>query len=152
LKEKEIQAQAEIDYDVPENQRSKVESTITVPGSLYTFQHVVGLIANCLKIWTNFIKKAFKKGDLMPVVVSCYMAMFACLTDSTNKRWVKEHEATSPQFIIWVWNVLQSIYICAAKATKLPGNMSLCRKDQFEMIDKGLYKQMIYITTNAIEK
>lgn len=38
------------------------------------------------------------------------------------------------------------------KTTKLPRNMSLCRKDQFEMIDKGLYKQMIYITTNAIEK
>lgn len=152
LKEKEIQAQAEIDYDVPENQRSRVESSITVPGSLFTFQHVVGLVANCLKIWTNFVQKAFKKGDLMPVIVTCYMAMFSCLTDATTKRWVKEHEASSPHFIIWLWNVLQSIYICAAKATKEPANMSACRKNQFGLLNKGPFKQMIYITSNAIEK
>lgn len=152
LKEREIRAQAEVDYDVPENQRSKVDSMITVPGSLFNYQHVVGLIANCIKIWTNLVQKVFKRGDLMPVIVSCFMAMFACLTDLTNKRWVKDHEASPPHFIIWLWNVLQGIYICAAKATKIPGNMSLCRKGQFEMIDKGLYKQMIYITNNAIEK
>lgn len=152
MKEREIRAQAEADYDVPENQRSKVDSMITVPGSLVNYQHVVGLVANCIKIWSNLVQKAFKKGDLMPVIVSCFMAIFACLTDPTNKRWVKDHEASAPHFIIWLWNVLQGIYICAAKATRIPSNMSLCRKGQFEMIDKGLYKQMIFITKNAIDK
>ena len=80
------------------------------------------------------------------------MAMFSCLTDATTKRWVKEHEASSPHFIIWLWNVLQSIYICAAKATKEPANMSACRKNQFGLLNKGPFKQMIYITSNAIEK
>lgn len=64
LKQKEAKNQAEIQYDLPESQRSEIDSTIALPGSLVTFEHAVGLIANCVKGWTNVVKQGFKVGDL----------------------------------------------------------------------------------------
>ena len=58
LKRQEVRAQTELDYDVPDNQRSQVESTIAIPGSLVTYEHAVGLIANSIKSFGCIAEKA----------------------------------------------------------------------------------------------
>lgn len=152
LKRQEIRAQTELDYDVPDNQRSQVESTIAIPGSLLTYEHAVGLIANSIKSFGCIAEKAFKAGDPMPVVISCYMALFGACSSPDKKRWVKDHAKDSPHFPLWLFNICQAIYVCAAKATKVPGNMTACRKGQFSQIDRTYHKQMVQITINALER
>jgi len=152
LKRQEVRAQTELDYDVPDNQRSQVESTIAIPGSLVTYEHAVGLIANSIKSFGCIAEKAFKAGDPMPVVISCYMALFGACSSPDKKRWVKDHAKDSPHFPLWLFNICQAIYVCAAKATKVPGNMTACRKGQFSQIDRTYHKQMVQITMNALER
>ena len=152
LKEKETRNQVENQYDLPDSQKSEVESTIVMPGSLVTFEHSVGLIANAVRSWASIAKQGFKAGDLMPVILSCFIAIFYCLTEAQRVRWAKEHSETSPFFPIWIFNQVQAIFLCGAKATKQATNMSLVRQNRFKDIDRTYFNMMVRITLNTIDK
>ena len=147
---KEKTAQSEVDYNVPDTQRSIIETNIVPIGSYHKMYHAIGTLANIALILKTMTKSARVEGERKPVILTCVLYLFNYLTSQNVKYWIEKHEHEMPQLPYYITHYCDKLLIGTGKHAKFSVNKFAARSGDWDKVTKEHMVDIVDITKELV--
>ena len=129
IKDQEDTHDAEEALNVPDSQRSSKKATVEVVGSMTSLSDALGLMANILHLVVTLIKLV--GGRPKPIIYGIMTYLFNFCSSNPFQIWALRHKDSHPYLHVYLFTLVQHVWIAFAQTAALPVNQALAKTNNF---------------------
>jgi uncharacterized membrane protein YgcG len=148
IKDQEDIQDAEEAQNIPDSQRTSRKATVEVVGSLTSLSDALGLMANILHLVLTLIKLI--GGRPKPIIYSLMTYLFNFCSSNPFQIWALRHKDKHPYLHVYLFTLVQHVWIAFAQTAALPVNQVLAKTNSFSRMSTDYIRSAISEVATAV--